>query len=115
MAWRWMDSRDVSGWQLASICGRGLPTAFFRPVVIRSVVTALSPRPSHPVFHSQSFLRNSKPHGTLFDALGPGTQTNDTIKMIMAGPTMAASVRLEVETRSPLNGYEMLRSTSEKG
>lgn len=75
----------------------------------------LSANPSQPVYHSQSFLLMSIPWGTRRDAYGPGTARIETRKMMIAGPAIEARVRCVVETSSSLYGYDMLRSTSEKG
>jgi hypothetical protein len=105
-----------SGWQRDSRSGRGFPNMSFMPCVIRKAVASESARPIQPMFSSHSFLRQMSALGVPLLAVGPGTKTKHTTKMMAAGATSVTRMRSHVGMVSWCwNGYEMLRSTGEKG
>jgi hypothetical protein len=88
----------------------------FMPWVIRKAVARERARPIQPVLSSQSFLRQMSDFGVPRLAVGPGTKSRQTMKMMAAGATRLQKMRSHVGMRSWCwNGYEMLRSTGEKG
>ena len=107
---------ERSGSQRESRSGRGLPNMSFMPCVIMKAVARERARPIQPMFHSQSFLLQMSDLGVPLLAVGPGTKTMHTTKMMPAGITSETSTSSHVGIVSLCwKGYEMLRSTGEKG
>ena len=55
------------------------------------------PKPSQPVFHSQSLRRKVWPNGAHLRPDGPGTKIMATRKMVMAGKRRETTARTAVE------------------
>jgi hypothetical protein len=108
--------RVRSGWQRDSKSGRGFPKINFMPCVIMKAVASESASPIQPMFHSHSFLRQMSALEVPLLAVGPGTKTMHTTKMMPAGAMSETTTRSHVGMVSWCSkGYEMLRSTGEKG
>lgn len=88
--------RPRSGLQRDRKSGRGLPKRFFMPWVIIKAVARDKASPIQPVFHSQSFLRQMSAFGVPRAAVGPGTKTRQTTRMIRAGAARATTARSHV-------------------
>ena len=86
------------------------------PWVIMKAVASDSARPIQPMFHSQSFLRQMSALDVPPAAVALGTRTMQTTKMMPAGAMSEMTTSSHVGIVSWCwNGYEMLRSTGEKG
>jgi hypothetical protein len=88
--------RVRSGWQRDSRSGRGFPKISFMPWVIMNAVASDRASPIQPMFHSQSFLRQMSALGVPRLAVGPGTNTMHTTKMMPAGATRATRMSSHV-------------------
>jgi hypothetical protein len=77
--------RFKSGWQRERRSGRGFPKMSFMPWVIMNAVASESASPIQPMFHSHSFLRQMSALEVPLLAVGPGTKTMHTTKMMPAG------------------------------
>lgn len=110
------EMRSRSGWQRDSKSGRGLPKMSFIPCVIMKAVASERQRPIQPVFSSHSFLLQMSALGVPLLAVGPGTKIMQTKKTMAPGAMSATTTSSHVGIISWCwNGYEMFRSTGEKG
>lgn len=107
---------DRSGWQRDKRSGRGFPKSSFIPCVTMKAVASESASPIQAVFHSHTFLLNMREVGVPFLAVGPGTKTKQTMKVMAAGMTRATTTSSHVGMVSSFSkGYDIERSTGEKG
>lgn len=96
--------------------GRGFPKSNFIPCVTMKAVASESANPIQAVFHSHNFLLNISDVGVPFLAVGPGTKTKQTTKVMAAGITRATTTSNHVGIVSSCSkGYDIVRSTGEKG
>lgn len=109
-------SRLKSGWQRERRSGRGFPNSNFMPWVTKNAVASDNASPIQPVFHSQSFLLQMSDFGVPRLAVGPGTKTMQTRKMMAAGITSETTTNSQVGIISDVwKGYDMSRLTRENG
>jgi hypothetical protein len=86
-----------SGSHLERRSGRGLPYRSFRPSVMTKAPVSAMPRPSSPVLISQSLRRHIRAFGVEREAVGPGTRSRQTRRMVRIGATMETRRRVRVE------------------
>ena len=110
---------EMSGSHRARRSGLGFPTRSFNPVVMKSAPARLTPKPSHPTFHSQHLRRHwidllceptaaPKLMGTI------GERRRETPAMMAAGAASATRMTTVMETVSGSRGYEMSISSRPK-
>jgi hypothetical protein len=87
---------ERSGRQRDSRSGRGFPNMSFIPCVIMNAVASESARPIQPIFHSQSFLLQISALDVPLLAVGPGTKSMHTTKMMPAGAINETRIRSHV-------------------
>ena len=86
------------------------------PWVTKNAVASDNASPIQPVFHSQSFLLQMSDVGVPRLAVGPGTKTMQTRKMMAAGITSETTTSSQVGIISDVwKGYDMSRLTRENG
>ena len=91
---------------------------FFMPWVRKKLKARDKPKPSQPVFHSQSLRLKVGPaclEGAQVRPVGPGTKIIATRKMVMAGKRRETMARTALEIFSLVKGKEIDGSTSVKG
>ena len=88
---------------------------FLRAWVAKKAVASESARPAHPFSNSHSLSAITSLRFSLPRRLEAGTKTSTTTRMITAGAARLTIATMPVEIDSDTNGYEMERSSSEKG
>lgn len=97
------------------VFGLGLPNMFLRACVVKKAVASDSASPAQPFSNSQSLSAITSLRFMCRAVRGPGTKIAMTTSMITAGPAKATIATMPVVNCSGTTGYEMERSSSEKG
>lgn len=111
-----LNSLVRSGLQRARRSGRGLPTRFFVPSVMRNATAKDTPRPIHDAFHSQSLRFHTFELDAALSVAGPRPRNIQTTKITTAGTAKPMATRRPVEIFSfTTNGKEISGSVTSKG